>query len=291
MPWYKNNRKHTKARKRPYKKSQRSTGSRPRIAKLVRSVMMKQLETKYIDTSLGSLAPDAADPAILPLNMPDVQGNAIDQRVGAYVDFVHLSAKLRVGYHNMGDIRAGGTLTAFILVLKNGMFSDDLVAAPSAYLFNPDFNGDYTPLSYTNQANWSNYFSIAKIHCTMSDLVPVAQIPHGLTSATGTLTDGTGSITNPNQAYMTESELYRQRQLRYKYYNINKRIRVRSQWGNLYNVLPAPENDSVTRNKFFIVVTTDLQSQEIPSGATPPTGRENDRIFLQGNCRLSYKDA
>lgn len=275
---------------RKVQRKYRSYRSKPKLVSLIKKVTMRQMESKYAETDMGTLDPTAAAPAILALNMPDTLGPEVRDRIGSEVSFTHFSAKLRCGKWNGGDVRSGCTLTAHVLVLKNGMFASSLEAAPGPYLFQPDFNGDYTPLCYTNQTNWNNYFSIAKIHCTMNDLVPVAQIPFGMTSATGTANTGSGAITNPNQASMTNNELSIQNQLRYRYFTINKRIRVKSRWGNYLNVSPAPDQLEVSRNKFYIVVTTDLQSQEQPSGTSPPRGRQTDRIFLQGTCRLTFKD-
>lgn len=251
-----------------------------RYGKLARDVQRIKYalnsETKFIDTLLSLPAPTASSPSIQALDTPDTQGVGLTNRVGSKVKFCHLSARLVVQHQNFGNVRSSQNLTFHILFLKNGMFSSDFETAPGQYLLNPDFNGDYTRMSYWNQQNYPSFLSVYRGEVNMKDTQPPSQSAYGL----ATDTDGVN----------TETQLGRQPQTQSRYIDINKRITIHTEWANIYNVTPGFNTDDITAMKPYIFVTTDCTSQAVPAGAGQPTGTDTDRMFIQGSIRLSYKD-
>ena len=234
-------------------------------------------ETKFIDHALTTMSPTAPVPLLQAISTPDTQGVAgVGQRVGSKVRFTHLSAKLVVQHQNFGNIRSSQNLVFHIIWLKNGLFADDLESDPGPYLQNPDFNGEYTTLSYWNRQNYNNFISIYKCQVNMKDTQPPSQSAHGLPTDTD----------NVN----TETYLGRQPLTQSRYITINKRISVHSEWANVYNQTPGFNTDDITRMKPYVYCYSDCTSQSVPSGTGQPTGVNTDRIFLQGTIRLSYVD-
>lgn len=293
-------------RRKPYRKRGKPKRNYKKrtstIARVVKSVLNRSAETYFIDTNLGTIIPTTSitylpptnpsgptGPQIKVLNVPDAQGSSLDERRGREVMFTHLSAKLRVGKQDFGNVRSQGTLVAHVMFLKNANFMDSLESSPGNWILNPDMNGQLSPLSYFSQSNYGNWISVAKIKCSLKDFIPVAPIPMGLGSTTGTFTAGDGTITFPNPNAQTNNELSRQPNLQYKYYTLNKRLRITAEWATLNNNIPTDTTDQ-TKMIPFIFVYTDMQSQNFPLGNDMPIGRSDDRIFLQGSVRLSYKD-
>jgi len=267
------------AKKRYIRRTKRGK-NRVRVGRLARDVMsIKRAlnsETQFIDTNI-SMTPTRTSPVILALDTPDTQGVALNQRVGAKVKFCHLSAKLKFIHQNFGHETANLTLTFHIMWLKNGLFASDLESAPGPYILNPDADGYYTPLSYFSQTNYNSWISVYKYQCTMKDLQPPSQSAYGLQ-------------TTPDAGVNTETSLARQPQTQMRYLDINKAISVHTEWANLYNETPGVTTSDITRMKPYVFVYTDAPSQSIPSGVQQPSGQINDRLFLQGTVRLSYKD-
>ena len=251
-----------------------------RYGKLARDVMkIKRAlnsETKFIDTNI-TMTPTRTAPSILALDTPDTQGVALNDRVGSKVKFCHLSAKLKFIHQNFGNETANLTLTFHVVWLKNGLFASDLESAPGPYILNPDANGFYSPLSYFNQQNYKNWISVYKYQCTMKDLQPPSQSAYGLQST-------------PDAGVNTETSLARQPQTQMRYVDINKSISVHTEWANLYNETPGVTTSDIVHWKPYVFCYTDAASQSVPSGVQQPSGQINDRIFIQGTCRLSYKD-
>jgi len=233
-------------------------------------------ETQFIDTDV-TMTPVRTAPALLALDTPDTQGVALNQRVGAKVKFCHLSAKLNVIHQNYGNETANLTLCFHVVWLKNGLFAADFEANPGEYMLNPDFNGDYSPLSYWNQQNYKNWISVHKFQVTMKDLQPPSQSAYGLQ-------------TTPDAGVNTETSLARQPQTQRRYININKPISVHTEWANIYNTTPGVTPADIVHMKPYVFCYTDAPSQSVPSGVQQPSGQINDRLLIQGTCRLSYKD-
>lgn len=267
-------------RKRYVRKNRRGRRS-VRVSRIARDVMkIKRAlnsETKFITTDLGSLTPTRTAPQILALDTPDTQGVALNQRVGSKVKFCHLSGKIKFVHQNFGNETANLTLTMHIMWLKNGSFAADLESAPGPYILNPDVDGYYSPLSYFNQSSYNSWISVYKYQCTMKDLQPPSQSAYGLQ-------------TTPDAGVNTETSLARQPQTQIRYLDINKSISVHTEWANLYNETPGANTSDVLRMRPYIFVYTDAPSQSTPSGVQQPSGQINDRLFLQGSLRLSYKD-
>lgn len=233
-------------------------------------------ETKFIDTNLTTMSPLAPVPLIQALDTPDDQGTQMNERVGSKVKFTHLSGRLQVVHQNYGNVTANNTLTLHIIWLKNGLFASDLEGTPGSYILNPDFNNEFTELSYFNQQNYHSWVSTYKYKCQMHDLQPPSQSAYGLQ------TDQDGNNTDTN--------LGRQPQTQIRYININQSISVHTEWGNVYNISPGVNTQTITRMKPYIFVTSDCSSQSVPIGVNQPDGSATDRMFLQGTLRLSYKD-
>lgn len=255
-------------------------GRRLNVTNLVRDVAKLKYslnsETKFIQTNLSTMSPLATTPLIQELSTPDTIGSQSNERVGSKVKFCHLSGKLQVLYQNFGNVTANNTLTIHIIWLKNGLFASELEGTPGNYLMNPDFNNEFGELSYFNQQNYNSWVSVYKYKCTMSDLQPPSQAAYGLQ------TDQDGNNTDTN--------LGRQPQTQTRYININKRITIHTEWGNPYNTSPGVDDETITRMKPYIYVTSNCSSQSTPIGVSQPTGLATDRMFLQGSLRLSYKD-
>jgi len=266
-------------RKRYIRKSKKGKRS-VRVTRLARDVMsIKRAlnsETQFIDTNI-TMTPTRTTPSLVRLDTPDTQGTALNQRVGSKVKFMHLSAKLKCIHQNFGNETANLTLIMHIVWLKNGLFSSDFESAPGQYLLNPDANGYFSPLSYWNQQNYNNFISVYKYKCTMKDLQPPSQSAYGLQ-------------TSPDAGVNTETSLARQPQTQMRYIEINKPISVHTEWFNIYNTTPGLNTSDITSMVPYVFCYTDADSQAVPSGVQQPSGQINDRLFLQGTVRLSFKD-
>lgn len=251
-----------------------------RIDRVVRDVAKLKYalnsETKFINHNITTMSPTQSTPLFQAIDMPDTQGVALNQRIGAKVKLCHLSGKFSIVHQNYGNKLGNLTLTFHIIFLKNGMFAPDLESDPANYLMNPDFNGNFGELSYWNQQNYGNWFSVCKFKVVMRDNQPPSQSAYGLQ------TDQDGNNTNDN--------LVRQPITQRRYINLNKKITVHTEWGNLYNTTPQIGTSDIVKMKPYIYCTTDCPDQTIPSGTDQPDGTANDRIFLQGSCRFSFKD-
>lgn len=272
------------ARRKPRTKAVTRTA----VTKIVKREVLRSSESKYIDTDLGGLAsisPTTIAVKWQALEVPQ-QGTAVNRRVGRECLFTHLSAKLRVGHDNFGDRRSNSMLVGYFVFLKNAAFKDEFESNVSRYMFNLDNQNPagYSPLSYFNKAMYPNWMAVAKVKVSMKDFIPVAQAPMGLQSGLG------DPVTYPTTAN-TNNELARQPQTQYKYVTINKRIRVKAEWGTVYNSTPAPGATVMTRNKPYFVCLSDMPSNVIPSGASKPYGESYDRIYINGKIRLSYHDS
>lgn len=260
----------------------------PRVRSIVKRELVRNTEGKFIDTNiggLGSLSPTTIAVQWQALEVPQ-QGTAIDRRVGRECLFTHLSAKLMIGHDNFGDLRSNATLIGYVVFLKNAAFKDEFESNVSRYMFNLDNHNPpgYSPLSYFNKSMYPNWMAVAKIKATMKDFVPVAQAPMGLQSGLG------DPVAYPTAAN-TNTQLGRQPQSQWRYVTINKRIRVKAEWGNLYNSAPAPGAVAMSRNKPYFVCLSDMPSNAIPTGAAKPYGEATDRIYVNGKIRLTYHDA
>lgn len=293
MPYYlkrRHRRRTTAAKKiqRGYRLRRRARGKTSAIARIVKREVLRTSESKYIDTDLGglaSLSPTTVAVQWQALDIPQ-QGTAVNRRVGRECLFTHLSAKLRVGHDNFGDVRSNATLIGYVVFLKNAAFKDEFESNVSRYMFNLDNINPpgYSPLSYFNKSMYPNWMAVAKIKMRFTDFTPVSQPPMGLQSAVGDPPAiPTGVATN--------NQLARQPQTQYKYVNINKRIRVKAEWGTVYNSSPAPDATVMTRNKPYFVCLSDLPSNAIPTGTGAPIGAATDRVFINGRIRLSYHDS
>lgn len=261
--------------------------SNAQISRVVKRELLRGTESKYIQTDLpNSLAPTTTAVAWTEIDTP-AQGTAVNRRVGREVMFTHLCMKLRVGHDNFGDTRSNATLIGYLVFLKNAAFATEFETNVSRYMFNVDSADPpgYSPLSMMNKAMYPNWMAVAKIKVTMKDFVPVAQAPMGLQSTIG------DPAAYPTPSAVTNNELARQPQTQFRYVTVNKRIRVKGEWGTIYNSSPAPDPTVMTRNKPYFVCLSDMPSNSIPSGTGYPIGRANDRIFVNGIIRLSYHDA
>ncbi len=267
------------AKKRYIRRTKRGK-NRVRVGRLARDVMsIKRAlnsETQFIDTNI-TMTPTRTSPQVVALDTPDTQGTALNQRVGSKVKFCHISAKLKFIHQNFGNEMGNLTLTFHVVWLKNGLFASDFEANPGEYMLNPDFNGNFTPLSYWNQQNYDNWISIHKIQMTMKDLQPPSQSAYGLQ-------------TNPDVGVPTDTTLGRQPQTQIKYVDINKAISVHTEWANIYNETPGVSTSDIVRMKPYVFCYTDASSQSTPAGTDQPDGSATDRLFLQGTVRLSFKD-
>lgn len=266
--------------KNRYVPKQRNGKRSLRIDRLAKDVAKMKYalnsETKFINHNITTMTPTEGTPILQAIDTPDTQGVALNQRVGSKVKFCHLSGKFAVVHENFGNRTGDLTLTFHILWLKNGMFSSDLESDPANYLMNPDYNSNYGELSYWNQQNYGNWFSVCRYKVVMKD----NQSPSF--PAYGIQTDQDGNNTNDNLARQPIKQV--------RYINLNKKILVHTEWGNIYNTTPGVNTSDITRMKPYIYATSNCSAQTVPSGSDQPDGMAVDRIFLQGTVRLSYKD-
>lgn len=262
---------------------------RPRtgLAKLKRDIRYIKrtappAEIKMCDTIINT-DPTVTQPTLTVLSTPDAQGTSIDKRVGANVNFSHISGKLRVKKLNYGDKRSSVTVYGYVIWLKNADYAADFEANFGEQILNKDINSEFSPMCYFNKQRYGSWIATNKFKVTIRDQIPLAQAAMGLTSTVG------DPPAFPATSLGTKTLLGKTPQEQFQYVTFNKRIRVTGEWQNKYTT--SADETKMTRNKAYLFCYTDCVGSASPTGSGVPLGDSSDSVSVQGKIRLSFQDA
>lgn len=242
------------------------------VARLAKDVYAIQrslnVEHKHIDYQIGnngaiaSQRPTKQTPVIIPLNTP-AKGTAYNQRVGNQLRVVHMTSKLEFVFHNNTDLTQRQTCRARIIFAKD---ADDVPSITN--LLEPDSNGHYTPMSFTNTQEYKKYVWLNKLAMLQSFTQPTNRYPQS--SYNSQVLDpngnsGTIDVTTPRDSLNISSF----------YQNKSTKCSIKMMFEN--------NSDNVETMKPYLVLTSDVIENST-------SAIDYDYINVSGQIRMTYVD-
>lgn len=226
---------------------------------------MLNVEHKHLDIKIGfanpfgtqPLLPTKGNPIIQALTLP-TRGTGFNERIGNQIRIVHMTAKYEFKFKNNSDLIQRTTARAQIL------FAKDPSDVPSIdQLYDPDANGQYTPMSFVNTQEYKKYTWIKALTAQKSHLQPTNRyISYAPNTAIGTQDD----VINPSTLTLNHADYFVNRQTKTS-------IRVLFKNGT----------DQPATNRPYLLLTSDV------IGAAP-AGQPYDPISISCSIRLTYVD-
>lgn len=266
-------RRFAKKAKKAVKKRYTTKSGGVKLAQVAKDVYKIQrslnVEHKHLDYQIGSSGniasqfPTKSNPIIIALNTP-VRGTSYNNRVGNQIRITHMTAKYEFVFNNNSDLIQRSTVRARIIFAKN---ADHVPVITN--LLDPDANGHYTPMSFTNTQEYKKFLWIKALDKTKSYTQPTNRYP---------LTDTNGYTNNPVQDPATATDvLVTTPAIEWLnkapfFVNAMSKVSVRVSFTN--------GTDDVAQYKPYLLLTSDVIDSTV----------DYDPISVSANIRMTYVD-
>lgn len=117
------------------------------------SMSANQPDVNTASFNFGIARPTKTNPVIYRLALPE-RGVAYNQRVGNQIKITHMTCKLQLERVNKQAYQASIQYKCFIVFAKSG--DEDLLNIQD--LFDTDANGNYTPMCFSNNNKYKNFY-------------------------------------------------------------------------------------------------------------------------------------
>lgn len=267
--------KYAKNAKKFVKKRYTTKRGSTNVKKLASDVFKIQralnVEHKHINYQLGTSGniglqiPTKSNPLIIAINTPD-RGTGYNNRVGNQIKVTHLTAKYQFTFHNNTDLIQRQNVRARIIFARNA--SDVPVISQ---LLEPDANGHYTPMSFTNTQQYKKFVWMKSLDTRCSYTQPTNRYPPSSGSAEYTNpqpdTDAKENATDIAPASLNIANFFK---------NAKSTCNIRMMFRN--------SSDEVEMMKPYLMLTSDII--DAPSALQSPY----DYVSVSANLRMTYVD-